>query len=117
MNRIKELRKLNNMNQEDLASLLNIQRSGISKYETGKVPLTGDTLSKLSEIFHVTIDYLLCKSDHSTPFESKGRPESEVNSGREMNILKLQELAEGLTLENLEILVKIAKSLNSEHTE
>ena len=103
MNRIKQLRKDKGMLQEELAQLLNVQRSAISKYETGKVPLTNDTLSKLSEIFDTSIDYILYKTDNPTsPNTKKIEPEAEeddvddikwgdfgmsFSSGRHMNDL------------------------------
>lgn len=59
MNKIRELRKKAKMKQSDLGRLLNVKDAAISKYETGKVPLTADTIIKLSEIFHVSTDYLL----------------------------------------------------------
>lgn len=59
MNKIRELREKAKMKQSDLGLLLNVKEAAISKYETGKVPLTADTIIKLSEIFHVSTDYLL----------------------------------------------------------
>ncbi len=63
MNRIKELREKAKMKQSDLGRLLNVKDAAISKYETGKVPLTADTIITLSEIFHVSTDYLLGLDD------------------------------------------------------
>ena len=59
MNRLKSLREEKGMKQSELGKLLNVQDAAISKYESGKVPLTGDTLLKLSKIFNVSTDYLL----------------------------------------------------------
>lgn len=59
MNKIRELREKAKMKQSDLGHLLNVKEAAISKYETGKVPLTTDTIIKLSEIFHVSADYIL----------------------------------------------------------
>lgn len=63
MNRLKSLREEKGMKQSELGKLLNVQDAAISKYESGKVPLTGDTLLKLSKIFNVSTDYLLGASD------------------------------------------------------
>lgn len=59
MNKLKFLREQAGMTQIELGRLLNVKDAAISKYETGKVPLTADTIIKLSEIFHVSTDYLL----------------------------------------------------------
>lgn len=63
MNRIKLLRERDNMTQEKLGSLLNVKKAAISKYENNIVPLTDDTISKLCDIFNVSSDYLLGKSN------------------------------------------------------
>ncbi len=59
MNRLKALREERGMKQSELGKLLNVKDAAISKYESGKIPLTGDTLIALSEIFAVSIDYIL----------------------------------------------------------
>lgn len=63
LNRIKELRAEKNINQEVLAKLLGLEVAGISKLETGRVPLKDDYIIKLSEYFGVSTDYLLGKTD------------------------------------------------------
>lgn len=61
MNRLKSLREQAGMTQSELGKLLNVKDAAISKYESGRVPLTGETLLRLSKIFNVSIDYLLGK--------------------------------------------------------
>jgi transcriptional regulator with XRE-family HTH domain len=63
LNRIKQLRAEKNINQDVLAKLLGIEVAGISKLETGRVPLKDDYILKLAEYFDVNTDYLLGKSD------------------------------------------------------
>ncbi len=79
MNRIRYLREGRGMTQTDLGRLLNVQDAAISKYEKERVPLTADTLSKLADIFGVSIDYILCKTDTRDP-SSKPRSSSTVPS-------------------------------------
>ncbi len=67
MNRIKSLRKERGWTQKDLGKLLNVQNAAISKYENETVPLTDETIKKLSEIFNVSSDYLLYKTDVRKP--------------------------------------------------
>lgn len=69
MNRLKSLREAKGMKQSELGKLLNVQDAAISKYESGKVPLTGETLLKLSKIFNVSTDYLLGNSDYDEDSE------------------------------------------------
>lgn len=63
MNRIKELRAEKNITQEVLAKLLGLEIAGISKLETGRVPLKDDYIIKLSNYFKVSTDYLLGKTN------------------------------------------------------
>ena len=59
MNRVKALRIEKNWTQDELGEKLNVKRAAISKYEGCKIPLTDETLIKLSEIFSVSCDYIL----------------------------------------------------------
>lgn len=59
MNRIKSLREEKGMTQLELGKLLGVKDAAISKYESEKVPLTAETILKLSEIFSVSTDYIL----------------------------------------------------------
>lgn len=79
MNRIKQLRNEKNINQDVLAKLLGLEIAGISKLETGRVPLKDEYIVKLAEYFEVSTDYLLGKSDIRNPEELKNI--SHANSG------------------------------------
>lgn len=61
--KILKLRKANNLSQENLAEQLNVSRQSISKWETGQSVPETEKLIALSEIFNVTIDYLLKPSE------------------------------------------------------
>ncbi len=67
MNRIKQLRNEKGINQDVLAKLLGLEIAGISKLETGRVPLKDEYIVKLAEYFEVSTDYLLGKSDIKNP--------------------------------------------------
>lgn len=61
-NNIKHFRKLNNMNQEQLANLLHVTKASICCYEHGTRTPSLEMVVKLSEIFNVTLDELVkCK--------------------------------------------------------
>lgn len=57
--RLKELRESQNITQEQLASLLNVSRPTIAGYETRQRQPDYDKLIMLSDIFQVSIDFLL----------------------------------------------------------
>lgn len=58
-NILKSLRKNNGKTQLELSKLLNVQKSTVSMYERGKRTPSPDILKKYSEIFDVSVDYIL----------------------------------------------------------
>ena len=63
MNRIKFLRENLKLSQEELAEKLNLSKGIISLYEQEKRKPSLEILIKLSEIFNVSIDYILGRTD------------------------------------------------------
>lgn len=61
--RLKELRKKRGLTQTELAKLLNSSLSKVAMWETQKRDPIMDDLLKLSDIFDVSTDYLLGKTD------------------------------------------------------
>ena len=62
-NQIKYYRKLNKMNQEELANQLNTTKQSISRYEKGIRKANQDILFQLCDIFNVSIDDFFPTSD------------------------------------------------------
>jgi transcriptional regulator with XRE-family HTH domain len=62
--RLKELRESNGYNQEQLAQVLGVGATTISRYENGSLNEPGRSMMlKLRELFSVTLDYLNGLSD------------------------------------------------------
>ena len=61
--KILQLRKANNLTQEELAEKLNVSRQYISKWESGQTIPELEKLISLSSVFQVTTDYLLKPSE------------------------------------------------------
>lgn len=59
MNRLKELRKKNNVTLQKLADYLHIANSAISQYENEKREPSFEIVAKIADYFNVSIDYLL----------------------------------------------------------
>ena len=57
--KLARLRKSNGLSQLDLAEKLSVSRQAISKWEVGTAVPTTDNLRVLSELYGVSIDYLL----------------------------------------------------------
>lgn len=62
------LRNVKGISQEELASLMNVTRQSVSKWETDQSAPDADKLVRLSEVFGVTTDYLL-KGIESDPMD------------------------------------------------
>jgi transcriptional regulator with XRE-family HTH domain len=58
---LKYLRKQRNWTQEDVAQHLNVSRSQISKWENGEMLPDLQSMEKLSELYGVSIDFLVGK--------------------------------------------------------
>ena len=57
--RIRDLREDADLTQKELADKLGMSQTGYSKYETGENDIPTAILIKLSEIYGVSIDYML----------------------------------------------------------
>jgi DNA-binding XRE family transcriptional regulator len=58
--RLKRLRKLHDLSQEELGKLLGVGRTAVANWETNQTEPTGENIKKLADLFKVTTDYLLC---------------------------------------------------------
>lgn len=68
--RIELLRNENNLNQLELAKILNIGNTTLSQYESGKRIPSDDIKLKIADYFNVSLDWLLGKSDIRNPYEN-----------------------------------------------
>lgn len=72
MNRIRQLRKIKNMNQVDLCNKLNISQSALSQWENGG-NITAKSIDGLCSVFQVSADYLLGLTDDAEAEEDVSR--------------------------------------------
>ena len=63
MNRLRELRKQNNVSQKNLCKVLNVAQPTYSGWESGKHQIDDANKIKLAKFFGVSVDYLLCLTD------------------------------------------------------
>ena len=61
--RLRDLREDNELNQQQLANLLNISQTTYSRYETGVLDIPSQSLIALADFYKVSIDYLLGRKD------------------------------------------------------
>jgi transcriptional regulator with XRE-family HTH domain len=58
-NKIHELRKKHSLTQEAFASLINVSRQAVQKWERGISLPDCDKLISISRVFNVSVDYIL----------------------------------------------------------
>lgn len=56
---IRNLREDHDKTQADIANYLHVKQTTYSKYELGKINIPIDVFIKLSDYYHVSVDYLL----------------------------------------------------------
>lgn len=71
--RLKYLRTEKKLTQKQLADILHMQNTAISKYELGERNPDQDTLIKLAQYFNVSLDFLMGNSDIRNPYEDKDK--------------------------------------------
>ena len=70
-NKIKNLREIEKISQEQLAKTLKINRNYLSRIETGKSEPTSSILKDLANIFNISIDSLLNVSNNESSNQDK----------------------------------------------
>lgn len=80
--RLLQLRNKKGMTQEDLAEYLNVSRQSVSKWELNKTLPDVEKLMQLSELYEVTLDYLVkgIESVEENDFDAKIVVEEEETS-------------------------------------
>ena len=78
VDRLKDLRKKNSMTQEEVAKLINMERSGYTKVEIGSRAISMEALTILAKHFKCSTDYLL--GIDSTPTQHQLNVYSTVHS-------------------------------------
>lgn len=73
------LRNVKGISQEELASLMNVTRQAVSKWETDQTLPDSEKIIRLSEIFGVTTDYLL-KGKESDPIDIYSQHDSKAGA-------------------------------------
>ena len=66
--RIKNLREDNGLTQNQLSNFLNISQVAYSYYELNRRSIPLELLSKLADFYDTSIDYLVYRTDESTPY-------------------------------------------------
>lgn len=88
-NRIKNCRTNNQLTQKELAQKLSLTPKMVSFYENDERTPPADILTKLSKIFGVSVDYLLCMTETKLPYgitsHSGEKPKLNEKTGGSIN--------------------------------
>ena len=76
--RLRSLRKKNGITQKQLSSSMGVTERTIVAYETGKMKPNFDALNSLADVFNVSTDYLLGRTDVPNSAVSKITIDSSV---------------------------------------
>ena len=86
--KLKELRRKHKITQEQLAKIINVERSSIGKYESTNTIPSKETLLKIAQYFNVSTDYLLGNESTQQRRESKKTIETEKITEQEKTLLE-----------------------------
>lgn len=87
LKRLKDLREEQDLTQNDLAKILKIARSNISKYENGDLDPNIEILKKYADYFVCSVDYILGRTNNR--IEVLVRPErgqSLIGKAKDANV-------------------------------
>lgn len=98
--RIRELRNKRGLTQSQLGDMINVTKASISGYENGTRNPDKETLIKLADIFHVSTDYLLGRTEIKQAHVLTGKEEYDFTPEEEISAQKkMQEMIEDIKKE------------------
>ena len=88
-NRLVELRKKNNLSQEELAEKLGVSRQAVSKWERSEASPDTDNLIALAEIYGMSLDELIFGEKRGGACEEEKKDESEEQNRANKDSVKI----------------------------
>lgn len=86
--RIKDIREDKDLNQKDIAKILETSTGKISEYESGKVMMRIDKYIKLAKYYNVSLDYLTGITDTYKPLDETKITKTKILNEQEKAIIK-----------------------------
>ena len=84
--RIKTLRANIGISQQKLADMMGVSRPTVTQIEAGDRKLSSDDLIKLSEIFNISVDQLICLQDEPEVILHSNTPGKKTGPGMRINV-------------------------------
>jgi len=69
--RLRDLREDMDLNQTDISKMLKVHQTTYSDYELGRLNIPVPILHTLADFYHVSIDYLLGRTNRKDPYPPK----------------------------------------------
>lgn len=91
--RLKQLRLSEKLTQTELADILHVQKSSISRYENDKQIPEVNLLIKLADYFKVSVDFLLCLDEIDSEVISLALKIMQLNEADKKRILNYIDIA------------------------
>ncbi|ODA40244.1 helix-turn-helix transcriptional regulator [Desulfosporosinus sp. BG] len=66
--RLRDLREDKDLTQQQLATLLKVNQTTYSRYESGALDIPSTSLIKLAEFYNTSIDYLVGLTNNKKPY-------------------------------------------------
>lgn len=104
MNNIAILRKQFGLSQKEFGKKVGVAQNTVCNWEKGNREPDNESLRKMSELFNVSIDYILCR-------EEKKEEPSVVDEQLESEIMELVDLASRLDDEQLDAIMSILRTM------
>lgn len=95
--RLKQLRKINDLTQKDLADELEVTAGAVALWETGKRTPDFETIIKIASFFKVTTDYLLNEDSENEIIIIGSNGDFKRFTLDEKNLKVIESLAQSLT--------------------
>lgn len=106
---LKQLRELHNMTQKELADKVKVTPKAISFYELNQREPSNELLKSFSQIFNVSVDYLLGNSYVTKTQEAKSKAE-ELEEDFPEGVSVLYRANKNLTPEQKEVMLRMIKA-------
>lgn len=106
---LKQLRELHNMTQKELADKVQVTPKAISFYELNQREPSNELLKSFSQIFNVSVDYLLGNSYIPKTQETKSKAE-ELEEDFPEGVSVLYRANKSLTPEQKEMMLRMIKA-------
>lgn len=71
MERLRDIREDRDLKQKDIAQILNVSQQTYSRYETNEISIDKESLIKLAQFYHTSVDCLLELTDERNPYPRK----------------------------------------------